>query len=206
MRDIEEIKNLKEIFNDHIYSVIKYGFGKRNFLVVVNDMDIPYMMKIRPYIRRIRKQKNILILTKENVSKKNIGVDFLNIKLTSVVIYGQDIFKGASIDTLRLKRQIKYEANRILVNLRNEILDTGWKRSLKDILFSVIPRVLPLIVAHLYVLGEKIPNAIPDTINRYVKHNSDALVLLKIRKDISQKEVEILLKDSMVFLEKLVDL
>ncbi|MFT4303087.1 MAG: hypothetical protein ACMXYG_00845 [Candidatus Woesearchaeota archaeon] len=206
MHDIEDIKKLKDVFNDHIHSIIKYGFGKRNILVVLEEMDIDYLLKIRPLIRRIRKQKNLLVLTKENVTKKNIGVDFLNIKLTSVVLYGNDIFKDATIDTTRIKRQIKYEANRILVNLRNELLNTKWSWDIRRILYSVIPRILPLIVAHLYVLGEKIPNAIPDTINRYIKHNESASVLLRIRKDIKRDEMDKLLQDIFDLFESMINI
>ena len=72
-------------------------------------------------------------------------------------------------------------------------------------LFSLIPRLLPLIVAHLYLKGEKIPNAIPDTINRYIKHNEDAIVLLRIRKDLSKSEMNKLFEEVFDFLEKLVD-
>jgi hypothetical protein len=203
MKDVEDIKKLKDIFNDSIYSIIKYGFGKRNILVVLNDMGMDYMMRIKPYLFKLKKNKNILVLTKKNISKRSIGVDFLNIKLTSVVIYGNDIFKNAKIDTARIKRQIRYEANRALINLKNEFLSCKWSWRMRELLFTVIPRTLPLIVAHLYVLGEKIPNAIPDTINRYIKHNEDAIALLSISRNLSKDKLKGVFQDIFDFFEKL---
>lgn len=205
MKSIEEIRQLKDIFEDSIFSIIKYGFGKRNILVVLNEVSIDYLLKIKPYLMKLKKEKSILVISKKNIKSQSLGVDFLNIKLTSVVIYGQEPFKEMTFDNTRLKRQIRYEANKTLINLTNDFLSKKWSWQLKDVLFSLIPRLLPLIVAHLYLKGEKIPNAIPDTINRYIKHNEDAIVLLRIRKDLSKSEMNKLFEEVFDFLEKLVD-
>jgi hypothetical protein len=203
MADIDEIYRLKKIFQDSIYSIIKYGFGKRNILVVIKNGNIDYLLNIRPFIRKLKKTKNILLLSYDDIKQKTIGLDLLNIKLTSVVIYGSDIFSEMNIDNLRIKRQIKYEAYRQLVTLKNDLLSTRWEFQMKQILFSVVPRVLPLIVAHLYIKGENITNAIPDTINKYIKYNEDALVLLRIKKNISSSELKELFTEMFLFLGKL---
>jgi hypothetical protein len=205
MEEIDEIHKLKKIFNDSIYSIIKYGFGKRNILVVIKNGDINYLLKIKPAILHLKKVKNILLLSYNDIKSKILGTDLLNVKLTSVVIFGQDIFKEMKVDNTRIRRQIKYEAYRQLITLKNDILSTKWNFQLKNILFSMIPKVLPLIVAHLYLLGENIPNAIPDTINKYIKHNEDALVLLKIRKNLTVEEMNALFQDMFVFLSGLND-
>jgi hypothetical protein len=201
----DEIYKLKKVFDTNIYSIVKYGFGKRNILIVLNDVSTEYLNKIKPYLLKLKKDKNIVVIGKNNISPKCIGVDFLNIKLTSVVIYGAEIFSDSEIDPAKIKRQIKYEANRLLINLRNEYLSFRWPWHMKKLLYSAVPRVLPLIVAHLYLKGEKIPNAIPDTINRYLKHNEDAIVLMRIKKDMSSKETDALFNDFFLFLENLND-
>lgn len=205
MKAIEEIHDLKKIFNDSIYSIIKYGFGKRNILVVLDDITYEYLMEIKPYIVKLRKKKNIVVISKKDIKPKNLGVDFLNIKLTSVIIYGNDIFKGIDFESVKIKRQIRYEANNTLMNLRNELINKKWRWQMKELLFSAIPRLLPLIVAHLHIKGENIPNAIPDTINRYLKHNEDAIVLLRISKSLTKEEMKTLFQELFVFLENLAD-
>ena len=203
MGDVEDIRMMQKVFDGYIYSVLKYGFGKRNLLVIIKDMDITELLKIKRYILALRKQKNVLILSYDDLHKKNLSIDYLNIQLTSVVIYGTDIFKEFTVDTSRIKRHIGYEANRLVITLKNELLARRWSWKIKELLFSVVPRVLPLIIAHLYVKGEKIPNAIPDTINKYIKYNQEASVLLKIRRNVSEKEAVELLKEVFVFLEQL---
>ena len=205
MKAIEEIRDLKKIFNDRIYSIIKYGFGKRNILVVLDDITYEYLTEIKLYIAKLRKKKNIVVISKKDIKPKNLGVDFLNIKLTSVIIYGKDIFKDIDFESVKIKRQIRYEANNTLMNLRNELINKKWAWQMKELLFSAIPRLLPLIVAHLYIKGEKIPNAIPDTINRYLKHNEDAVILLKISKSLTKEEMTKLFQELFVFLENLAD-
>lgn len=202
MRVLEEIQQLKKIFDKEIFSIIKYGFGKRNILVVLKDgFNIEYLMRIKPFISKLKKNNNIIVVSRKSIIANNI--DILNIKLTYAVIYGDDPFKGLNFDTSKIRKQIEYEANKTLINLKNEILSHKWSWQLKKLLFSTLPRLLPLIVAHLYVLGENIPNAIPDTINKYIKHNNDATVLLKIRRDISKSEFNPLYQDIFVLLENL---
>jgi len=203
MNDIQDIHRLKKIFEDSIYSIIKYGFGKRHLLVVIKNGKMDYLMKIKSYILNLKKKKNIIVLSYDDINQQNFGIDLLNIKLTSVVIYGKDVFKEFNIDNTKIKRQIRYEANRQLIALKNEILSRKWSWQMKSLLFSMIPRMLPLIVAHLYIKGDKIPNAIPDTINRYLKHNEDAVVLLKIRKKITAAEMKELFQNIFVFLKGL---
>jgi len=203
MNDIEEIHRLKKIFDKSIYSIIKYGFGKRNLLVVIKNGNMDYLMKIKHYILSLRKKKNILVLSYDDISQQNFGIDLLNIKLTSVVIYGNDVFKEFNIDNTKIKRQIRYEANRQLIALKNELLSRKWSWHMRALLFSMIPRILPVIVAHLYIKGDKIPNAIPDTINRYLKHNEDAVVLLKIKRKVTADEMKDLFQELFVFLKGL---
>lgn len=205
MEEIEEIHKLKKIFDTSIYSIVKYGFGKRNLLVVVKETDVDYLLKIKPYILKLKKSKNILLLSNDDLKESNLGIDLLNIMLTSVVIYGNDPFKGFEVDNNRIKRQIKYEANKLLIGLKNELLSRKWSWQMKSLLFSSIPRVLPLIVAHLYLKGEKIPNAIPDTINKYLKHNEDAVVLLKMGNDVSKDEMYKYFDEIFVFLNHLAE-
>ena len=203
MNDVEEIHKLKKIFDKSIYSIIKYGFGKRNILVVIKNGNMDYLMKIKPYILSLRKKKNILVLSHDDINQQNFGIDLLNIKLTSVVIYGNDVFKEFNIDNIKIKRQIRYEANRQLIVLKNELLSMKWSWHMKNLLFSMIPSVLPIIVAHLYIKGDNIPNAIPDTINKYLKHNEDAIVLLKIKKKVTVDEMKSLFQEMFVFLKGL---
>lgn len=203
MHEVEDIRMLQRIFDGYIYSVLKYGFGKRNLLVIIKDMDIDKLLEVKKYIIKLRKQKNVLILSYDDLHKKNLSIDYLNIQLTSVVVYGSDIFKEFTVDTPRIKRHISYEANRLVITLKNELLSRRWSWQIKSLLFSVVPRILPLIVAHLYVKGEKIPNGIPDTINRYLKYNDDATVLLKIRRNVTSAEAIVLMKEVFVFLENI---
>jgi hypothetical protein len=127
MESIDDIQKLKKIFDESIYSIVKYGFGKRNILVVVNEVDIDYLIKIKPYLLKLKKTKNILVIPRKNIKTDNLGVDFLNIKLTSAVIYGADIFKELKFDNTKIKRQIHYESNKTLVSLVNEILSRRWQ-------------------------------------------------------------------------------
>lgn len=203
MNEIDDIYKLKKIFDGKIYSVIKYGFGKRSLLVVLNDDDINFLYEIKPLVLKLRKNKNVLVFSKTDLLEKNLGIDYLNIKLTSVVIYGKDIFSELTVDDLKIKRHICYEANRMLIAMKNDMLNCKWSSGMKNLLFSSVPRILPLIVAHLYVKGEKIPNAIPDTINRYLKYNEDAICFLKINKNLKAKEVNKLMIDVLLFLENL---
>ncbi len=203
MNEIDDIYKLKQIFSDKIYSIAKYGFGKRNLLVILEDDSIDFLFEIKPALSKLRKNKNILVFSKKDLMKNNLGIDYLNIKLTSVVIYGKDIFKELEVDNAKIKRHLGYEANRMLIGLKNEMLNCRWSTQMRNLLYSSVPRILPLIVAHLYLKGEKIPNAIPDTINRYLKHNEEVVCLLKITKDLSTKEVKHMLANVFVFLENL---
>jgi len=203
MNEIDDIYKLKQIFDGKIYSVAKYGFGKRNLLVILDDDSLDFLYEVKPALQKLRRTKNVLVFSKSDLQKKNLGIDYLNIKLTSVVIYGKDVFSEFEVDNAKIKRHLGYEANRMLIGLKNDMLSAKWNSSMKNLLFSIVPRVLPLIVAHLYLKGEKIPNAIPDTINRYLKHNEEAVCFLKITRDVTPKEVKHLLADVFVFLENL---
>lgn len=203
MNEVDDIYKIKQIFDGKIYSIAKYGFGKRNLLVVLEDDSIDFLYEIKQSLLKLRRTKNVLVFSKTDLLKKNLGIDYLNIKLTSVVIYGKDIFQELEVDTAKVKRHIGYEANRMLIGMKNDMLNCRWNSSMKKLLFSCLPRILPLIVAHLHVKGEKIPNAIPDTINRYIKINQEALCLLKITRDVNPKEVKHLLANVFVFLENL---
>jgi hypothetical protein len=200
---IDDISRLKKVFNDSIVSIIKYGFGKRNILVVVEDTSFDYLVKIRPYLRKLSKSKNIVVLSRNNIVKKNIGIDFLNIKLTAAVIYGEDVLNQLIFPKEDLKKQIIYEANKILINTRSEFLEKRWAFQQKEVLYHSLPRVLPLIVAHLYLKDQKIPNAIPDTINKYAKINEDAAVLLRISKNMPASEMDTHFTDLFYFLENI---
>ena len=202
MASIDEIHQLKKIFDDEIYSILKYGFGKRNILVVLKDgFNINYLLKIKPYISKLKKNNNIIVVSKTSIIANNI--DILNIRLTYAVIYGKDPFKSIDFETAKIRKQIEYEANKTLINLKNELLARKWSWQVRNLLYSVVPRILPLIVAHLYILGEKIPNAIPDTIHKYLKHNPDVIVLLQIKKDIKKDEAIKLYEKVFVLLEGL---
>jgi hypothetical protein len=202
---VDDIRHLKEVFDDSIVSIIKYGFGKRNILVVVNDTSVEYLTRIRPFLLRISRDKNIVVISKNNIMNKNMGIDFLNIKLTAAVIYGENVLEHLKFEKENLRNQVIYEANKILINTRHDFLSKRWGWQRKNVLFQAVPRILPLIVAHLYLADQKIPNAIPDTINRYLKVNEDAAVLLKISRNVSTDELPNLFTDLFALLENIGD-
>ena len=106
MADIDEIHTLKRIFNDSIYSIVKYGFGKRNLLVIIKNGGLDYLLKIKPYIAKLRKNKNILLVNPDffvddgSISKM---IQFIDKKKLSHFIVGgkaYSIEKNLALNTV----------------------------------------------------------------------------------------------------------
>ncbi|MFH1847864.1 MAG: hypothetical protein ABH825_01450 [Candidatus Omnitrophota bacterium] len=152
------LKSLLDVHKDNVRSIFIYGSAAgSNFIPGVSDINTAVVLKkiefgdLKKGLGIISKgiPKKItapLLLTKEHIdtSLDVFPVEFLNMKESHVVVYGEDILGPVSIDEKNIRFICEQQIKGRLIRIRQGYLEVGLKKKgiealLKESLASLIP-------------------------------------------------------------------
>ncbi len=149
---------LLEIHKENIISVVLYGSatgkyfipGKSdiNLAVVFKDLGLKQLKdSLRVVNSGISKRITaplFLSLSHIETSKDTFPIEFIEIKENNILIYGENVFSGLSVDEANLRLFCKREIEGKLIRIRQAYLEIGLKKKgvealMKESLNSLIP-------------------------------------------------------------------
>ncbi|MBI5023446.1 MAG: hypothetical protein HZC18_00380 [Candidatus Omnitrophica bacterium] len=190
------VESLKGIYRDEMISVILYGsavsgeltesHSNINLLVVLKNTNLPSLEVSRrlvgkPSHRRIEP----LFLSREYVLNSSgvFPIEFLDMKENYVCLYGEDIFKGITINLKNLRFQCEQElkSKRILLQQQYLRLNPKDKRALANLLFRSLTSAAHILKNILRLKGKTPPRAKEDVFKEIaVDLQVETAVFLKI--------------------------
>jgi predicted nucleotidyltransferase len=172
-------EDYREIFGDDLLSVILYGSGASghyvpgksdlNFLVVLTDKGMDGLEKAMDTVTRWRKSRVAipLFMTNDYIcsSLDAYPIEFLDMKLHHVLVYGKDVFAGLEIQPGHLRLQVERELRGKLLHLRTRYLETeGKEKPVRELIRVSLTAFLSSFKALLYLLGVAVPRERRDII------------------------------------------
>ena len=149
---------LLEIHKENIISVVLYGSatgkyfipGKSdiNLAVVFKDLGLEQLKdSLRVVNSGISKRITaplFLSLSHIETSKDTFPIEFIEIKENNILIYGENVFSGLSVDEANLRLFCKREIEGKLIRIRQAYLEIGLKKKgvealMKESLNSLVP-------------------------------------------------------------------
>jgi len=168
-----------KIFGQELSSLILYGSaagghyikGKSdiNLLVVLAPSGMEKMPDVIATVRKWRKRSVALplVLTADFIfaSLECYPIEYLNMKNSHILIYGEDIIDSLIIKPEDLRLQVERELRGKLVLLRQGYLEAeGKPRKLRGLISKSITAFISIFIAMLYLKQEKAPPGRRDTI------------------------------------------
>ena len=172
-------EDYRNIFGDDLSSIILYGSGASghyvpgksdlNFLVVLTDKGMGDLEKAMDTVTRWRKSlvSIPLFMTKDYISSSldAYPIEFLDMELNHLLVYGKDVFAGIEIHPGHLRLQVERELKGKIINLRKRFLETeGKEKPLRELIRVSLTAFLSSFKALLYLLGRNIPRERRDII------------------------------------------
>jgi len=133
-----------------------------NSTIVLHDMDLKFLELLAPLGKKYGK-KGIaapLFMTPAYIDKSRdvFPIEFLNIKLLHLTVFGQDIFKDLDIDRSYLRHQCERELKVKLIGLRQGYISAaGDQKILASGFAGSIAGYMPLFKAIIVLLGRDTP-------------------------------------------------
>ncbi len=166
------INDYKVIFDSDLLSIVLYGSAARgeyipkksdiNFMIVLTEEGINSLSKALKTAGKWRKRKvsSPLFLTKAYIetSLDTFPVEFLNIRSSYRLVYGEDILNEIEIDKNLLRLQCEREFKGKLLQLREAFIDTeGDKKKIQELITQSLPTFFSLFKALLYFYDKPHP-------------------------------------------------
>jgi hypothetical protein len=186
-----------------------------NSILTLNKMDLTFLEAFAPLGKKFGKKRIAapLIMTPEYITKSLdvFPIEFLNIKLIHLTVFGEDIFKHIDIKKRDLRYQCERELKVKLIDLRqNYISSLGDSKILAKVFINTFSGYIPLFRGIIYLLGENPPEKNSDvisTLGELTDINTDAFMdVLKEKKQKRKPTIEQLntiFKDYYTAVEKL---
>ncbi len=167
----------KSAFGDNLISIILYGSAARgeyvykksdiNFMIVLSDQGIRDIRKAHSLVKRWQKRnaETPLMLTKGYIesSLDSFPIEFLTMRESYQVVYGEDVLADIKIDTKDLRLQCERELRGKLLHLRESYLNTyGKKKSIQELMTVSLPTFTSIFSGLLYLKGQEIPSSKTD--------------------------------------------
>lgn len=164
--------DMKKAFGEDLKGLILYGSGARgeyvpgrsdlNFLVILSDAGIDHLDRAFGIVSRWngRRVAIPLFMTKSMIlqSLDCYPVEFLNMQLHYVPVYGEDVLRGLAFDRSNLRLQLERELKGKLLHLRTGFLETqGKDKALARLIAVSLTAFLSLFTALLYLKGIAAP-------------------------------------------------
>lgn len=159
------LKNSKALFGNKLASVVIYGSvasgeyihrsSDINVIILLNNIDIDILNKSKRFIKWcLRHSVNILLLTPEYIksSLDTFGLEFFDIKLNHICLFGTDCFEDMNIDLNNLRLQCEHELKGKFLKLRQLYLED--KTPLDVLLFDVFVSLMPVFKGLVKIKGK----------------------------------------------------
>ena len=173
-----------KVFGNELVSLILYGSaaggsyirGKSdiNLLVVLSPAGLDKFTDILDTVLSWKKRRVAvpLIMTSDFIksSLDSYPIEFLNMKNSHILIYGEDILSGLDFTPADLRLQIEREIRGKLILLRQGYLEAeGKARQLRQLISNSFTAFISIFNALLYFKQEKAPQGRRDTIKEVGK-------------------------------------
>jgi len=171
----------QKIFGDPLHAIYLFGSGARgeyrpkhsdlNFLLLVGEEGLAKLRDMVPYIKRWKKRAIAipLVMTPEYLlsSLDSYPMEFLDMKLHHVVVFGEDLLKDLVIKRPDLRLQLEREVKGKLIHLRQNFVASGLKpKVMRLILVNTIPTFRSIFTGLLYHAAETPPQRVNDLFKR----------------------------------------
>jgi hypothetical protein len=192
---VQITEDYRKIFGDDLLSVVLYGSGVSghyvpgksdlNFLVVLTDKGMDGLEKAMDTVTRWRKSRVAvpLFMTKDYIcsSLDAYPIEFLDMKLQHILVYGKDVFAGLEIQPGHLRLQVERELRGKLLHLRTRFLETeGKEKPIRELIRVSMTAFLSSFKALLYLLGVAVPRERRDIITAAARAiGVDAAIFMK---------------------------
>ena len=147
MIEKEYIEKIKKILGENLITLAVYSNGDElRYLAVCNNLDFKTLTDLK-------KLDTIPTAFTKNEIDNAVDVfpvEFLNIKKSHKVLYGEDILKDIDISKEDLRHQLEFEFRSKLLHLRQSYMQSDGK-DLEDIILSAVPTLAPIIGALMYL-------------------------------------------------------
>ncbi len=166
-------------YNDNIHSISIFGSALTedynpktsdiNSVFVLNKMDLKFLERFAPLGKKYGKKRiaSPLIMTPEYIesSLDVFPVEFFNLKLLHLTVYGADIFQDLEIRKADLRHQCERELKSRLIGLRQGYLSSlGNRKILIRSFVDSFSGYIPLFRGIIYLLGQKAPENSTDVL------------------------------------------
>jgi len=199
------------IFGENLEAIILYGSGAGNdylpgksdlnFLIVLTDRGIADLERAMDTASRWRKSRvtTPLFMTKDYISSSldAYPIEFLDMKMNHVTVYGEDVLAVLEINPEHLRLQVERELRGKLLLLRGRYLETeGKEKAVRRLIRESLPAFLSAFKALLWLMGHDIPRERRDIVTAAAREAGvaaeaflDCLAIREERDGLSKEEV-----------------
>jgi len=220
------IEGLKNTYADGLVSVILYGSAASgeftdkhsniNLLIVLKDAGLANLKRIASALKKGKfNLLNTLFLTRDYIQNSTdvFPIEFLDMKENYVLLFGEDILKGLTVDIKNLRFQCEQELKSKLINIKKLYLRSQSKIALRVLLFKSANSALH-ILRNLVRLKGKAPAYLKEGILEDISGEfaintaafSRILEAKKLNRRLSYQESEGLLFAFVAELEKIINI
>lgn len=177
----EIIKDYQIVFGNDLLSIILYGSGasgdyvpKRsdlNFLIALTEEGINTLDVSFKVVSKWRK-RNVsppLFLTKSYITSSldTFPIEFLNMKMNHILVFGEDVLANLSFEKGDLRVQCERELKAKLLHLRKGYLETSQRAvNMRLLIAHSIPAFIAIFRALLYLKDIEVPAKREETVSR----------------------------------------
>ncbi|MCX7816831.1 MAG: nucleotidyltransferase domain-containing protein [Syntrophales bacterium] len=202
------VGDYKKVFRENLEGIYLFGSGARgdyfpgksdlNFLILVKENALADLEKTFDVVKKWKKRRVSVpyILTKGFIEKSldTYPIEFLEMKLHHVCVYGDDALEALKIEPYHVRLQLERELRGKIVLLRRGFLEVeGAERGLIHLFKISVPAFLTYFVSLLYLKNISVPKEREKLIAKVEEH-------FRLRGDVFSKCLRI--KDGNYKLEK----
>ncbi len=170
--------DFQKTFGSDLISIVLYGSGASghyvpgrsdiNFLIVLTGEGLNDLERCVSVVANWRKRNVAAVfMTKAYIasSADSYPVEFLNMKLNHIVVYGEDTLADLKPEPRYLRLQLERELKGKLFHLQHGFLERdGKERGLRELISMSLGAVVPLFKTLLFLRGYEIPHGRRDVV------------------------------------------
>ncbi|MCK4307590.1 hypothetical protein KAW50_05120 [candidate division WOR-3 bacterium] len=165
-------KNLIELLSDNLCSIAVFGSATGedfipkksnvNLLVVLKEVELTHLKKCFKLVAQGRKKGIVapLFLTRRHMETSSdvFPVEFLDMRDSHQVIYGEPVFEGLDIGTENLRLECEEQLKGKLIRLRQVYLEVGANpKAISAVAVESLTSLIPVFRGMLKLVGEEPP-------------------------------------------------
>ena len=205
-------KNLIELLGDNICSIAMFGSatGKDfilkksnvNLLVVLKEIELAHLKKCFKLVAQGRKKGIVapLFLTRRHMETSSdvFPIEFLDMRDSHQVIYGEPVFEGLEIGTENLRLECEEQLKGKLIRLRQVYLEVGANaKAIGAVAVESLTSLIPVFRGMLRLVEKEVPRPKSEVIDAASKEfGVDARILHQVldikagRAKLEKKDIE----------------